>query len=214
MSLRTAALALALAATPCAAAAQGVSVAPKVGTTGVGVDLVLSLAPKLALKGGVGFMPLDFDVDLGGQRYRVEPPPIFLTGALDIRLAGPVRIMAGLMHRTDDTRFGGDLDGPVGIGEGTYSAAGRLEGSLVSAATAPFLGLGFGALGPPGFHVYLDLALAFAGTPDATLEGSGPIAAEPGFDDDLEIERRSIVDDVDPWYGYWPVVNLGFRIGL
>ena len=44
---------------PVGVAAQGIAVAPKVGTTGIGADLILSLAPKLALKGGVGFTLID-----------------------------------------------------------------------------------------------------------------------------------------------------------
>jgi hypothetical protein len=199
---------------PSAVAAQGVSIAPKAGSTGFGGDLILSLAPKLALKGGVGFSLVEFDLDLGSQRYRVEPPPVFVTAAVDIRLTGPIRIMAGLLHRTDDVRFGGDLTGAVEIGDATFNAPGRLEGALISTETAPFLGIGLGSLGGRGMGLYLDLAVAFTGDPDVALTGSGPITSEPDFDVELEKERLSILGEIDDYYRYWPIVNLGFRIHL
>lgn len=200
-------------------AAQGIAVGPKVGTTGLGVDVILNLAPKLSLKGGAGFSLVDVDLDLGCNggsctTYRVEPPPILLTGSIDIRVAGPVRIMAGLLHRTENTRFGADLAGPVDVGDELFDGPGRIQGALVSATTAPFVGLGFGALGGDGMKVYLDVALAYAGDPDVTLVGLGPLAGEPGFDVELEKERLRILDDIDTWYQYWPVVNLGFRFRL
>lgn len=196
------------------AAAQGVAIAPKIGSTGFGGDLILSLAPKLALKGGVGVSLVEFDLDLDSQQYLVEPPPIFVTAAIDIRLTGPVRIMAGLLHRTDDVRFGGDLNGAVEIGDESFNAPGRLEGALLSTATAPFLGLGLGSLGRGGMGLYLDLAVAFTGDPDVELTGSGAITAEPNFDVELEKERLSILGEIDEYYRYWPILNLGFRISL
>lgn len=200
---------------PSAAAAQGVSVGPKFGSTGLGGDLVLSLAPKLSLKGGIGFLPFEFDLDMGGQTYTVEPPPMLVTGAVDIRVAGPVRIMAGLLYRSDDTRFAGDLDGdPVEIGDETFARTGRLEGALVAAQTAPFVGMGLGSLGPRGFHMYVDLGLAFAGEPDVELTGSGPITEEPNFEQELEKERLSILADTEDYYRFWPVFNVGFRFGF
>jgi hypothetical protein len=211
---------LATSTLPAGATGQGFAVGPKLGSTGLGADVIVSLAPKLALKGGVGFSLGHFDLDLGCGRdpdcttYRVEPPPMFLTGAIDIRLAGPVRIMAGLLYRSDDTHFGGDLDGPSLIGDETFSGPGRLDGALVSAETAPFLGIGFGSLGGTGFKVYLDVALAFAGDPDVELMGSGAITSEAGFAAALERERLRILDDIDNYYQYWPVVNLGFRFGI
>ncbi len=196
------------------AAGQGIAIAPKAGSTGFGGDLILSLAPKLALKGGVGFSLVDFNLDLGSQRYLVEPPPVFVTGAIDIRLTGPFRIMAGLLHRTENVEFGGDLNGAVEIGDETFNAPGRLEGALISTETAPFLGIGLGSLGQGGFGVYLDLAVAYTSNPDVALSGSGAITQEEGFEVELEKERLSILDDIDPYYRYWPIVNLGFRIRL
>ncbi len=207
-------LALALVVGPSVASAQGVSVAGRIGSTGVGGDLILSLAPKLALKGGVGFLPIDADVHLGSQTYRVEPPPMLATGSVDIRLLGPFRIMAGLLYRSDDTRFGGDLEGAVEIGDEVFNAPGRLDGRLISEATAPFLGFGLGALGGRGFHLYADFALAFTGDPTVELAGSGAIVDEPGFDVELEKERLSIQSDIEDYYRFWPVLNLGFRLGF
>ncbi|MEQ9568808.1 MAG: hypothetical protein RLN75_01350 [Longimicrobiales bacterium] len=209
------ALAALLLVGPSAAAAQGVSLAPKFGSTGLGGDVVLSLAPKLSLKGGVGFLPFEFDLDMGGQTYTVEAPPMLVTGSVDIRVAGPLRIMAGLLYRSDDTRFAGDLDGdPVEIGDETFSQTGRLEGALIAAETAPYVGMGLGSLGSKGFHMYVDLGLAFAGDPDVELTGSGPITEEPNFEQELEKERLSILADTEDYYRYWPILNVGFRIGF
>lgn len=207
-------LVIALAISPAAASAQGFSIAGRAGSTGVGGELILSLAPKLSIRGGVGVIPLEFDVEMGRQTYTVEPPPLFVTGSIDIRVAGPLRIMAGLLHRTDDTRFAGDLVPPVEVGDESYDTEGRLEGALIAARTSPFVGLGLGSLGTPGLHMYLDVGLAFAGEPDVELEGSGEITSQPGFEAELEKERLSILADTEDYYRYWPVLNVGFRIGL
>lgn len=203
-----------LASTPVAAHAQGLSIAARAGTTGAGGELILSLAPKLSLRGGVGVIPFDVEVERGRQSYTVEPPPLFVTGALDIRVAGPVRIMAGLIHRTDDTRFHGEFQPPVEVGDEVYDIEGRLEGTLVAARTAPFVGVGFGSFGDRGLQLYLDLGLAFAGDPDVALEASGAITEHPGFAAELEKERRSLLDDIDGYYRYWPILNLGLRFGV
>ena len=55
----------ALITAPAAVAAQGLSLAGRAGTTGLGGEVILSLAPKLALRGGVGAIPFDIDVEMG-----------------------------------------------------------------------------------------------------------------------------------------------------
>lgn len=199
---------------PSTASAQGLSLAGRAGTTGVGGEVMLSLAPKLALRGGVGVIPLELDVAMGRQSYTIEPPPLFLTGSIDIRVAGPVRIMAGLLHRTDDTHFHVELDPPVEVGDESYDVDGRLDGALIAARTAPFVGVGLGGFGSPGFNVYLDVGLAFAGDPDVRVSATGSITEQPGFAQELEKERRSILADIDDYYRYWPILNLGFRFGF
>jgi hypothetical protein len=208
---------LTAAMTPGPANAQGprtVAVGLKVGSVGLGGDVSLGLTDRLSVRGGVGWMPFEYDGTYDGQRYRVIPPERYLTLAGDLQLVGPLRLTGGLMHRSGPVRFEADLRGDVEIGDDTYTSEGRLEGEVHSAGTAPFLALGLGRPAGSGLGFYVDLGVAFTGDPELSLEATGPITQEPGFQASLEHERSRAEADLDDYYRYWPVVSVGLRLSL
>jgi hypothetical protein len=199
---------------PGTAAAQGLGIALKGGSTGLGGDLVVGLTDKLAIKGGVGFLPFTYEGDFDGNDYTVEPPPLFGTVALDVALAGPLRIMGGLMYRSEDIVFDAQITESFDFDGTTYSETGALEGAVTSSSVAPFVGIGLGGIVGPGLGLYLDLGVAFTGDPGVEVSASGPVTQVPGFQDDLEAERANIEDDIGDYYRYWPVLNIGLKFGL
>jgi hypothetical protein len=62
--------------------------------------------------------------------------------------------------------------------------------------------------------VYLDVAVAFTGDPDLTLEASGPITQQPSFQAELEREQARAQEDLDSYYRYWPLLSFGVRFGV
>lgn len=214
-ALSISALVAALAAlAPSALSAQGISIAPKVGTTGLGGDIVVGLTPKLAIKGGVGFIPVTYEGDFDGNDYTVEPPPLYGTVALDIAVAGPLRIMGGLLYRSEDILFDTEVTGSIEFNGETYTESGVITGAVTSSTVSPFLGLGLGGVIGPGVGLYIDAGVAFTGDPGVELSATGDVTGVPGFQEDLEAERRSIEDDIGEYYRYWPVLNIGLKFGI
>jgi hypothetical protein len=60
---------------------------------------------------------------------------------------------------------------------------------------------------------FLDLGVAFQGSPSVTAEADGPIASQPQFQQDLQEEVDEIEDDVSPFTVY-PVLAIGVAVGL
>lgn len=191
-----------------------VSVALKAGTVGVGGDVAFALTDRLTLRGGLGLLSIAYDGTFDDHDYRIEPPARYLTLGADLHLLGPLRLIGGLLHRSDPVRFESDLEGSVEIGDQTYTSEGSLNGEVESADLAPYLGLGLGRSVGRGLGIYLDVAVAFTGDPDLTLEASGPITQQPGFQAELERERARAEEDLDSYYRHWPVLSFGVRLGV
>ena len=209
----TLAAALAFAA-PAAVQAQGFSVALKAGSTGVGGDLGIALTSRLGLRAGVGVLPFSFESDFDGDPFSITPPQLFGIGAVDLTLIGPLRLTAGLLYRSDDIVFDAEFSGGREIGDEFYEEGGRLDGAVTSSTVAPFVGIGLGRAIGRGVGIFTEFGVAFTGDPGVEVTASGPITSEPGFNTELERERASIEQDIRDVYRYWPMLNIGLRIGF
>lgn len=205
---------LALALVPVHASAQGLSIAPKIGSGGVGADVAFGLTDRLSARGGIGFIPIEFeDIDLDGNDFDVTTPDFFATVGLDFKVAGPLRLMGGILFRSGDFEYGTDIETEIEINDQTYTGSGRFAGAWENKSTAPFVGIGLGHVAGSGFGIFLDAGVAFTGDPEVTGVLSGPIAASvpPA---EVAAEVAAINDDIPSYAQYWPFVQLGFRIGL
>ncbi len=206
---------LAIGAVPSAILAQGVGVAPHVGTLGVGVDLAVSLVDRVGFRAGANIFPFDIGVSTSDVDYTIALPSPQFTVMADLFLAGSFRLTGGLLVSSADLTLEGDFTGTVDIGDDTYTAeeVGTLTGAIVTNDVSPYVGIGVGRVAGSGFGFLLDLGVAFQGTPGVALAADGPIASDPAFQADLEAERQDIEDDVDI-FRYYPVITLGFSIGI
>lgn len=210
-------LALTLAA-PQAAPAQGFGVGVRAGTLGLGGEAAMGLTRFLAVRGGVGYFPLEVSLDYSGVDYTVTPPSSMATVGIDLYPTGrSFRLMAGLLVRHGDTKIeSGDLGQgrSVQIGNSEYDQAGVIRGVLKTDATAPFFGVGLGRHTAPGFGVSLDMGVALVGKPRVELSASGPISEDPRLAADLQLEEQDIEEDAKGILAYWPVLSLGIKIPL
>lgn len=206
---------LAIGAAPSATLAQGVGVAPHVGTLGVGADLAVSLVNRVGLRAGANIFPFDIGISASDVDYTIDLPSPQFTVLADLFLAGSFRLTGGLLVSSDDLTLEGDFTGTVDIGGNTFTAAevGTLTGAIVTNDVAPYVGIGVGRVAGSAFGFLLDLGVAFQGTPSVLLAADGPIASDPAFQAELEAERQEIEDDVDI-FRYYPVITLGFSIGI
>jgi len=105
-------LALALVFAPTSASAQ-IAILPKIGSTGVGGDVTLGLTDRLAIRGGLGFFPIELDdLEIDDNSFEGRLPDFMATVGVDLSLAGPLRLSGGLLYRSGDI----DLFREVGPG--------------------------------------------------------------------------------------------------
>lgn len=205
----------ALPALPQAASGQ-LSVAPKIGTLGAGIDIGLGLGSMAVLRGGVGLIPIQPEGEFSDIDFELNIPGRITLG-LDFHPGGSsFRISSGVMFQTDELSMDGEFSGSVDIGGTTYTDAevGVLRGELQSGSTAPFVTLGFGKHGQSGVGFFIDAGVAFLGEPEVELTADGLVAQDPTFIANLQVEEDRIEDDLTTYGQFYPILNLGIRIGI
>jgi hypothetical protein len=213
-------LALCIALTPAAASAQGFGVGVKAGTIGVGVEGALGLGSSLALRAGGALVPVNLDKTYSDIEFGLDLPESYLNVGLDFYPGGgPFRLSGGMLFKPDEPTLRGEFIEAQDIGGRSYSPTeiGTLIGEIDSGNRAPFVAIGFGRHASTGLGLYVDLGVAFLEDPTLSIrqEGgtlSGPAKAE--FDQRLEQERQDIEDELDGWQRYYPILQVGLKMGL
>ncbi len=204
-----------LALIPSRAHAQA-GIAIHVGTLGVGADIATSFGSRIGLRSGVNFFPTDIDATVSGVPYQIDLASPTFTAMIDLYLLGPRRVSGGAIYTTDDIVLAGEITGPVDINGSTYSPAqiGIITGTILTNELSPYAGIGLGNPGRSRLGFFLDLGVAFHGTPGFTLTAVGGSANNLlQFQSDLNAEAQSIQDDLANITVY-PVVTIGFSIGF
>lgn len=195
-------------------AAQGISATARFGTLGLGVDGSLGLGPRLAVRAGVGFQPWEPTREIEDIDFELNLPSPAWMAALDLYVAGPLRVSGGLVAFGSDIEVTGRLTGNVEIGNDTYSPqeVGTLTGVFDTRDVAPWAGVGLGKRGL-GLGFSMDLGVVFAGEPAVSLSADGPLAGQPSFQANLAREEQNIQEDASlvKWY---PVLSLGLTFGF
>ena len=205
------ALLIALFLVPSTLLAQGVAIGARVGTAGIGPEFALGLSPTVVLRAGIGMVPLEYTDDIDGQEYTLSLPSSFTTVGVDFYPGGAgVRLMGGVLFRTGNV----EVETPVAVGDEfggeNATAIGTLSGELEQKSVAPFAGIGFGKHTAGGAGIFVDLAVAYAGTADINISAPGTGLSTQA----LENEANKIKDDIGDYIKLWPVINLGLKIPL
>jgi len=209
-----AALALLLPLSPSPSSAQGLALAPRVGTLGLGGEVAFGLSDVFVLRGGFGFFPYEYDGTYGGEDYTVIFPKSIWTAGIDLYLGGgPIRLMGGVMGRTGDVTMESEYTGGE-IGGIPFDVPGTISAVLQQNGLAPFAGIGFGKHTAGGFGFFLDVGAALSGKADVKMEVSGELASQPGIEEALQAEADQVAEDVGGLLKVWPIVSLGVKIPL
>jgi hypothetical protein len=216
LAVTSAALAL-----PVGAAAQsGIGVAGKVGTIGVGVEGALGLGSSLAVRGGAALVPINLDRTYSDIEFELDLPETYMNLGLDFYPGGGgFRISGGLLFKPDDPTLTGTFTEPQNIGGRDYTPQeiGSLIGEIDSAKTAPFVLIGFGRHTSTGLGFFTDIGVAFLENPTLSIRqegGSLSGAQQAEFNNRLEQERQDIEDDLGNWLEFYPIVQIGLKLGL
>lgn len=203
-----------------------IGIAARAGTLGIGGEVALDLGDALVLRGGLGLMPFEVDAssfwDPGnGVSVKLELPSTWYNVGADLYLGGSFRIGGGMLFKSDDPRVTGTVEGTASIDiDGvTYTATdvAEVQGRLVSKDQAPYVLIGFGKHTSSGIGLFLDLGIAFTGDPTVELEatsGNPTIIDSAVFREQLSREALSLQNDLPTYAKYWPILNIGLRIGV
>lgn len=209
------ALAVVLLSAPAPLRGQGLALAARAGTFGLGGEVAFGLSDVFVLRGGYGFFPFDYEDSYGGEDYTVEFPPSIWSAGIDIYLGGgPIRLMGGVMGRTGDVEMSSEWTGSREIGGIVYDVPGAISGVLEQSAIAPFAGIGFGKHTAGGFGFFLDVGAAYSGQADIEMSVSGDVALVPGIEEAVQAEADMVEEEIGGLLKFWPVVSLGIKVPL
>lgn len=183
------------------------------GTGGIGVELATQLNPNFTLRGGPQFLTWSADDTYSDVDYDVDIDAFNGNLFLDwYPTAGHFRLTGGMSAGSNEIDIDGRARNTVQIGNTVYTSAqvGTLNGKVDMQDFAGYLGLGYGNafLGSDRWSFSVDAGVRLSGKPDVELTASGPIAANPLFQNDLERERQEIEDDLD-FLQYYPLITFG-----
>ena len=205
-----------LALMPSRAHAQA-GIALHVGTLGVGADIATSFGSRIGLRSGFNFFPTDIDFTVSDVPYQIDLASPTFTAMLDLYLLGPLRLSGGVVYTTDDIVLAGEIIAPITLNTTSYTPAqvGTLTGTILTNELSPYAGIGLGNIARSRFGFFLDLGVAFHGTPAFTLTSVGGFSSTtPAFILDLDAEALSIQDDLSRYFTVYPVATIGFSIGF
>jgi hypothetical protein len=210
--------ALALLVGPQTSKAQGFSleVGPQITTLGVGVSATARLTGAIGLSAGYNLFPFS-STEKAAFDNSVVVEPALQGGLLMLTLhpgGGRFAIGAGAQigGASADAVISLDPAGSatISLGEGEYTAAqiGDLLGTFeYGSAFQPSVMIGWIGRGL-NFAVGASLA-----TPELTLEATGPIKSDPGFQADLKLETKEF-DDSAGAVPVYPYVRIGWQFGF
>ena len=210
-------IALTLAVPGGRAAAQGFGFGIRAGTLGFGGEAAMGVGEQVVIRAGFGWNPIDPDMSLSEVDVTAELPTWF-NGGIDLYLNGALRLGAGVLLKSDDPTLSAVFTEDQEIGGQTFTPQqiGTLVGVIDSNDQVPYVLFGFGKHTAPGMGLYADFGVAFMGEPDFQLDAEGgSLNSQSGpLRTALDTEEQEFEDDAGAYLRFWPILNLGFRIGV
>ncbi len=207
---------------PAPGQAQGFAISGHAGTIGVGGGVIIGVAPKLNLRGMLGFIPGDPEVEIEGVDWAFDLPTFILTtvdfypmsgfhlsaGGLIISKGGDIAAVGTAAGRTEE--FGGT--------DYTLTAEDKLVSTFKLKSFQPYAGIGFGNGIGKLIGINLDVGLGFGEKPTVTVTPQGPLANDPivgaQFRADVQAEVLDIENDIPEYFKFYPVFALSISVGF
>jgi hypothetical protein len=198
-------------------AAQGFGLGARAGTLGLGFEGAVGLGERVVARAGIGWNTYDPDFALSEIDVTAELPTWYNVG-LDFYLNGAFRLGGGVLFKPDDPMLSAVFTQDQEIGGQTFTPQqiGTLVGVIDSRDEVPFVLLGFGRHTAPGVGLFVDLGVALLGEPDFLLDAvGGSLNSSSGpLRDALDTEAQEFEDDAGAYLRFWPILNVGLRIGV
>jgi len=196
--------------------AANLSVVPKLGNLGLGLDLSAGWSERWSTRLSLNGFTYSDELTETDVRYDAD---------IDLRTAGVLfdwhpfsgvlRLSAGAFYNGNE----GDLaakpvSGSFVINGTVYSAAdvGSLTGGVDFERVSPYVGLGFGNAGRKGWKFSLDLGALYQNTPRVNLSvqcgAALPAPQCATLQSDVQAEEARLKEDIKD-YKWYPVLSLG-----
>jgi hypothetical protein len=196
-------------------AQEGTAGALKLGTTGLGVEVIQSFREHVNGRLGLNFYSGDYDAT-GGDEVEYDIDLNLRSGLLLVDwhpYEGEFRVSYGLFYNSNSVEVRGTPTESVKIGDRRYSPAevGILKYTFDFRNIAPYLGIGVGNAFRTDrtFGFNFDFGLLFQGSPKVELSTEDSLVAEDLIRSDLEKEEEELEDDISAFKVY-PVISFGF----
>ena len=188
----------------------GFRIAPRISTLGAGFEVAKGFSPNFGVRAGFNYFSYGYDATESDVSYDLDLELKNFAILADWHpFEGAFRISGGILLNGNGLTGLAKPTAPVAIGNADYDLT-SVNLDISYNSVAPYFGLGwdttFGDDDNWGFA--FDLGLIYSGSPDATLNVSGPDEANPLLADDLNRERQELQNDLDT-LKWWPVVSAG-----
>ncbi len=194
----------------------GISLGPKIGTTGIGLDFTVGINRYLNFRSGFNYGSFTFSRKWSDVDYDLDVDMISLPLLVDLYpMGGHFRLTAGFYIQPNTKA---DIDATPTkasqIGSHTYEpdVIGTLTGKIeVDSTFTPYLGIGWGnTVGRDRQLTFsLDLGVIFQSYDvSLTSDGPGMTAKLDVFREDIKKEEEKIQKDLDD-FKVFPVLTLG-----
>jgi len=187
--------------------AHAIGIGAKVGTTGIGGDVAMSVFPLVDARVGWAGGSINRSYSTSGASYDGKMKLNNLNALLDFHPLGPsFRLTGGVIF--NDNKY--DATGTPSNGVGSLSA------SVKGNSAAPYLGVGWGRVAGMGVNFYADLGAMFMGSPKATINAncSGLSGAQcTTLQNQAATEQGALQDKINSFKVY-PVLSIGVTIGF
>src|SRR5688572_30050276 len=185
---------------PASAAAQGFGAGVRAGTFGLGAEIAIGLGSHLAIRGGAGLLPFEYNSEFDGVAFSIKPPEQTSNIGIDLfpSAGGAFRLSVGAMFRSD-ILLTGDLTQPVEVGNRTFTPQeiGTLHGTIKSSSVAPYATLGFGRHQARGLGFFFEVGAGMMGEPDVILTNTGGTFSDQAeMHNQLAIEEQNAEEDM------------------
>jgi hypothetical protein len=210
---------VALALLAAGAANAQVGATADIGTTGVGVHVVVPLTTQLNGRFGANYLKHDFDKTSDGVDYNLKGKLQTFDILVDWYLSegGSFHLTGGAVYNGNkfDVRGKPNGNGTFNINGNPYTASdvGILTGRIDFRKAAPYLGIGWGnaAAQSGGWSVTTDLGVFYQGSPNVQLAVTGCTVSSTVCNrlaQDVEAARKQLGDDTSSFKIY-PVARIG-----
>lgn len=199
-------------------AGTGAASSVSIGTTGVGLHLVMPYSDHVQFRAGLNGYSDSTAETTSDATYDISAKLRTADALVDyFPTAGSFRLTGGLIYNGSkvDMTARPNSGASYNFNGTTYSsgAVGEIHGSVDFNKVAPYLGIGFGntVKKEKGWAFTADLGVMFQGTPDVTLASSNCTAGTSTCDRlaaDLAAESADLRDKARD-FQYYPVVRIG-----